>query len=92
MRVEFDGGSVKKEKLVRLGMGVVRVALLFGSAAIALAMILTPLLDRRTRDMAAHGIDPVATGSVPNRVFTIRPPRAICVVTEDGAGTGTGEC
>ncbi|WEX09015.1 hypothetical protein [Chelativorans sp. AA-79] len=95
MRIEFDGGSVGKKTLVRLGMGAVRVALLFGSAAIAFALILTPVLDRRTRDMAAHGLDPIATGSVPGRVFVERrsvlqaTPDAICIIHEDGRRSGT---
>jgi len=94
MRVEFDGGSVRKETLVRLGMGAVRVALLFGSAAVALALILTPLLDRRTRDTASYGLDPVATGSIPDRVYTIRrsvlqpSPDATCIISQNGTRSG----
>jgi hypothetical protein len=50
------------------GMGAVRVALLFGSAAVALAMILTPLAIKQTENMmyASHpgALDMMSTGSI----------------------------
>lgn len=50
------------------GMGAVRVALLFGSAAVGLALILTPLVESQVERMAYSSysgrIDPMATGSV----------------------------
>ncbi|WP_011582322.1 MULTISPECIES: hypothetical protein [Chelativorans] len=94
MRVEFDGGSVRKDTLARLGMAAVRVALLFGSAAVALALVLTPVLERRARDIAAYGIDPVATGSVPGQTYTVRrsvlqpSADAICIIRQDGTSSG----
>jgi len=98
MRFGFDGGPVGKETWVRLGMGAVRVALLFGSAAIAIALILTPILERRTRNVAIYGpdLDWISTGSIDKEgsLFTVRrsvlqpSPDAICVIREDGTRSG----
>ncbi|WP_309085577.1 hypothetical protein [Chelativorans sp.] len=99
MSIEFGGGFDRRETMARLGMGVIRVTLLFGSAAIAIALILTPLLDRRTRDVAGYGIDPLTTGSVPQSTgggnFTVRrsvlqpSPDAVCVIRDDGTMVGS---
>jgi hypothetical protein len=97
MSSEFDGGTVGRETWSRLGMGVLRVMLLFSSAAVAMALILTPILERRTRDVAVYGVDRMATGSVKaerGHVFTVRrsvlqpAPDAVCVIHEDGARSG----
>jgi len=99
MRFEFDGGPVGKETWVRLGMGAVRVALLFSSAAIAIALILTPILERRTRNVAIYGpeLDRISTGSIDSGkgdVFTVRrsvlqpSPDAVCVIRGDGTRSG----
>lgn len=55
--------------LTEMGFGALRAALLFGSGAIALALIVTPILDRgtRARDAVvslADTVDMTATGSV----------------------------
>lgn len=57
------------------GMGALRVALLFGSAGIALALILTPIIENQTDRMASStyaagypaGLDMMATGSIGQR-------------------------
>ena len=91
------GGRRAWTRLERAGMGLVRIVLLFGSAAIALALILTPVLDRKTQDMATHrvGLDPVTTGSVRDgNVFTVRRsilqpnPHASCIVDPHGSRRG----
>lgn len=80
------------------GMGVMlRIVLLFGSAAIAVALILTPILDRKTREASVYNIDRIATGSV-NRgdghIFTVRrsvlqpTPGSVCIIRGNGAKSG----
>jgi len=80
-------------------MGALRVALLFGSAAVALTLILTPMLEDRTRRVAyPAGIDMMATGSIGQRsnpgAYTIRrsvlqpSPNAVCILRDNGMSTG----
>lgn len=82
----------------------VRIALLFGSAAIALALMATSYLDRGSRtDMAGAaplGLDPIATGSIGSagasgsyiiRRSVLQSSRdAVCIIRSDG--TRSGEC
>lgn len=82
--------------------GALRVALLFGSAAVAFALILTPFVDRGAGSVvAARGValelDQTATGSVsqPGR-YTVRRSvlqssnSAVCVIRSNGGRSG--EC
>lgn len=82
--------------------GAVRVALLFGTAAIAVAVILTPIVaDRSTSSRVAWApdkYDNIVTGSIPQRsqrtVYTVRKsilqesPGALCIIRSDGRKTG----
>ena len=78
--------------------GVLRVALLFGSVAIAIALLLTPVLDRETRvaRINALGIDrTTVTGSVATQgIYTLHrsvlqsSPNAVCVIHFNGVRTG----
>ncbi|PTM96598.1 hypothetical protein [Mycoplana dimorpha] len=82
--------------------GVLNLALLFGTAAIALALVLTPVLSSRTNPrMMAHTpdeFDMISTGSVPKRGegkrYTVRRsvlqemPGAVCIVDADGVSSG----
>jgi hypothetical protein len=82
------------------GVGILRITLLFGSAAVALALIIAPLADSQTRDYAADsgalGLDDIATGSVGSagNVYTIHKsvlqssPDAVCVIHQDGRRVG----
>lgn len=82
------------------GMGILRITLLFGSAAVALALIIAPLADSQTRDYAAEdavlGLDEIATGSISNagNVYTIHrsvlqsSPDAVCIIHQDGRRQG----
>lgn len=51
-----------------VGMGALRVALLFGSGAVGLALILTPLLEGQVERLAYSSysarLDPMATGAI----------------------------
>ena len=74
--------------------GALRIALLFGSAAVALALIAVPLLEGRGSDRLA-GL--MSTGSIgTGETYTIRrsvlqsSPDAVCVIRSDG--TRSGDC
>lgn len=82
------------------GMGTLRVALLFGSVGVALALILTPLMERRM-DKAAYrgaGVDSFKTGSISDaqrrQTYTMRrsvlqsSPQALCIISADGSRSG----
>jgi hypothetical protein len=86
------------------GMGILRITLLFGSAAVALALIIAPIADSQTRSYAAEDrapfLDDISTGSVGRtnirNVYTIHKsvlqssPDAVCVIHADGRRQG--EC
>jgi hypothetical protein len=78
--------------------GAIRLALIFGSIAVALGLVIAPLAEEHlTRSADADGLDYMATGSVgTDRSFTIRrsvlqsSPDAVCIIRQDG--TQTGDC
>lgn len=97
---ETDSGA-RSNRLSHAGVGVIRIAFLFGSAAVALALILTPIADKRTRSSLAlsgvpFGIDPITTASTKRGAgtYTVRrsvlqPTRdAVCVIRENGSRSG----
>ncbi|MCO6387198.1 hypothetical protein [Aliihoeflea sp. 40Bstr573] len=84
--------------------GILRVTLLFGSAVIALTLILVPIADKNARDrmfasVESPGIDRMSTGSIGPRssaeTYTIRrsvlqqSPSAVCIIRESGARSGS---
>lgn len=90
MTSRFEGSPRGDEGWTRVGnagVGLVRIALLFGSAAIALALVLAPIMERRTREAAFKGIglDYIATGSIDGggHIFTVRrsimQPEPVCI-------------
>jgi hypothetical protein len=85
------------------GMGVLRITLLFASAAVALALIVAPIAERQTRsDLAQNGVsaglDDMATGSIGSTgyrgEYTIRrsvlqaSPQTVCVIRDNGVRIG----
>ena len=82
--------------------GAVRVALLFGTAAIAIAAILTPIAADRSASSrvawAPDQFDNITTGSIPSRskmtAYTVRKsilqnnPGSLCIIRRDGSKTG----
>mgnify|MGYP001343454769 FL=1 len=81
------------------GMGLLRLTLLFGSAAVALAMIATPYLDQHVRqrnlDGYPAGLDMTVTGSIGSSgAYTLRrsvlqrSPEAVCIIRSDGRLSG----
>ena len=84
--------------------GILRVTLLFGSAAIALTLILVPIADKHARDrmfasVESPGLDRMSTGSLAPRnggeTYTIRrsvlqkDPSAVCIIHETGSRSGS---
>jgi hypothetical protein len=82
--------------------GALRLALLFGSAAVAFALILTPFIDRGAGSVVAgRGVamelDQMATGSVSRSgQYTVRrsvlqtSPESVCIIRSNGGQSG--EC
>lgn len=82
--------------------GAVRVALLFGTAAIAIAAILTPIAADRTSSAriawSPDQFDNITTGSIPSRPkttsYTVRKsilqddPGALCIIRSNGSKSG----
>lgn len=82
------------------GLSPVRVALLFGLMAVAVAMIAVPVLQNGARNLSfageGAGIDTMPTASIRNgdKHYTIRrsvlqpSPNAICIVRPNGTRSG----
>jgi len=80
------------------GGGTLRIALLFGMAAVAFALIIVPIADRHSRSAVAAadgGIDLMSTGSIAKQSYTVRRsvlqpnPQAVCIIRPDGTRTGS---
>ena len=83
--------------------GALNVAVIFGVAAIALTLILTPFIDRHSQQIAkanvpAPAVDDIKTGSIttndgPKRYIVRRSllqhtPGAVCIINSDGSSSG----
>jgi len=82
--------------------GVLNLSLLFGTAVIALTLILTPMLtsktDNRVLANAPLDYDNIQTGSIPSgtttKRYTVRRsvlqemPGAVCIIDGDGTKSG----
>jgi len=104
MSLDRDWDSIRPDRGFRAadaGMGILRVTLLFGSAAVALALIAIPFLDSQTRSQSARddfpGLDMTATGSISHRsTYTVRrsvlqaQPGSVCII--DSNGRTSGDC
>ena len=101
MSLDKDWDTIRPERGFRAadaGMGILRITLLFGSAAVALALIATPFLDNQTRSQGASfagALDMTSTGSISHRdTYTLRRsvlqplPSSICVIRNDGSRHG----
>ena len=82
-------------------IGAINVALLFGTAVIALTLILTPILssDKDTIEASTMGYDDIKTGSIPAddgkvKRYTIRRsvlqenPGEVCIIDQNGNKSG----
>jgi hypothetical protein len=107
MGFDDDWDSIRPERGIRAvnagmgaGMGLVRIALLFGSAAVALALFAVPLLDGGDgRQQVARdgflGLDMTSTASIGHSdTYTIRrsvlqsSPDSVCVIRSNGRRSG----
>ncbi len=87
-----------RERLEYAGGSILRVALLFGSVSIAIAMIVTHLLDNSIiTQSASNGLDFGATASIGSKErYIIRKsvlqtdPNSVCIIRENG--TYSGDC
>lgn len=102
MSLDRDWDSIRPDRFrsaSEAGMGLLRITLLFGSAAVALALFATPYLDSRTRlqpgsdDLA--GVDMMSTASIGHRdTYTLRRsvlqplPSSVCVISNNGRNSG----
>nr|WP_298101877.1 hypothetical protein [uncultured Shinella sp.] len=81
--------------------GALNLALLFGTAVIALALVLTPVLsaksDKRMMANVPDEFDMISTGSIPSETgkrYTVRRsvlqemPGAVCIIDDNGRGNG----
>lgn len=103
MSADRDWEFSRNERAWRVedaGIGALRIALLFGSVAVALALLIVPMLHRGTGLFAngsAAGIDVMSTSSVSaGKTYTIRrsvlqdSPNSICIIRSNG--TRSGDC
>lgn len=101
MNPEQDWDQIRSERASAFGVagtGVLRVTLLFGSIAVALALFIAPLAGNYTRSQFsnASGFDMTSTGSVGqrNNSYTLRrsvlqpSPESVCVIRANGARRG----
>ncbi len=100
---EQNKGNREEEQVDFLGVaGSLRFALIFGAAAIALALFVAPFAQKQADAILARGpvgLDTMSTGSIgPARsgggTYTIRrsvlqsSPQAVCIIRPGGARTG----
>lgn len=100
MSLDKDWDSIRPDRSFRAGMGVLRIALLFGSTAVALALLAIPYLEGKNDQFIARGgpagLDMMSTGSIGGSTYTVRrsvlqpSPGSICVIRENGGRSG--EC
>ena len=77
------------------GMGILRIALLFGSAAVAIALILAPAAENYARsqfggglDMTGHRIDRASGGYTIRRSVLQASPNSVCIIGNNGLRSG----
>jgi hypothetical protein len=102
--LDGEGASGIADFISAAGSSVVRIALLFGSAAIALTIILTPMAENQVArsNIAPVGVDTISTGSIRSttrsatgsREYTIRRsvlqgPGEICIINANGMRNGS---
>lgn len=104
MRNDRDWADIRPQNasaISEAGFGALRITLLFGSFAIAIALFLTPILDRSSQSQFAGspayaGIDRTTTGNVRpgSRQYTLRrsvlqtSPSSTCVIHSNGIRSG----
>jgi len=104
MSDELEWAKIRKPKpssVSEAGGSAMRIALLFGGLAIAMGLVVAPLLDRDSDDrmFANFGVDPITTASTPGKkssTYIVRrsvlqsTPASKCIVHANG--TAVGDC
>lgn len=100
MQPEDEWNLIRTDRVpdTSLRVSAIRIALLFSSVAIALALFLVPFAENQSRNIASSGaLDLMSTGSVPaTDRYTIRrsvlqpSDTSVCIIRADG--TRNGEC
>lgn len=106
MRDELEWAKIKQPQPSSLEVassGALRVAMLFGGLALAMALVATPIIDRKAEQQIAKndhlGVDPITTASArknKNSAYIVRKsvvqnvPGARCVIHANG--TSIGDC
>ena len=101
---DSDWDTIKADRPSAFGsasMSAIRVTLLFGSAAVAMALFLAPLADRYSRSqLVASGIDGIdltstgsttashRTGYVIRRSVLQPSPNSVCIIGSNGSRNG----
>lgn len=102
MQADKEWDLIRPERpsaAARASAGILRVTLLFGFVAIAIALFATPYLADQTRPMIGQagydGLDFTSTGSIGRGSnYTLRrsvlqqSPNSVCVIRENGARLG----
>lgn len=91
-----DHNQYTPAALTKAGRGFMRVVLLFGSAAVALGLIVVPVLYDQANKVAAQsvlpdGLDRTMTGSVKRdagAAAAAHQPAPLCVIEADGSRHG----
>ncbi len=103
IKYDWDGTDTQEPQpsaVETAGFGALRISLLFGTAAVALAIILVPIVNRVTGDndsiyASGRNVDPFITGSTKaTKAYSVR--RSVlqddvtqpCVIYADGRQTG----
>jgi len=100
----WNGGRPETSRLQVAGISLLRITLLFGSAAVALSLIAAPILEDQVtayvdRSGGRAGLDTMSTGSIgarPKTTYTIRKsvlqtnPNSVCILRSNG--TRSGDC
>ncbi len=91
-------GSEQTSPLGAASMGILRVALLFGSAAVAIALLVAPIAENYTRGQFVSAgpevLDLTSTGSIRGGNYTIRKsvlqaqPDSVCIIRANGRRSG----
>jgi hypothetical protein len=94
---DWNSPAAEREPIMA-SFGSLRLALLFGAGAVALALLVAPFAENRSRhELARNGdhVDRMATGSVPGgRSYTVRRsvlqtnPNSVCIIRPNGSRSG----
>lgn len=97
----WEGARDQRARLGAAGASALRVVLLFGTVAVALALIAAPFIDSRMQEYMARASQPdldlTTTGSITYKgSYTIRKsvlqgsPNSVCILRDNG--TRSGDC